>query len=151
MLGPWCLCILAPWSLGHLVSRSPGLLVSWSCGVLVSGPIGLSVSWSLCLWCLGLLASWPLGLLVSGLFVFLPLPCLSLSLPHSCYVRSEGEKRLSGQIDFSKGVYIHLLANTVLDILGAGVPNMGRGGELRIASHKARFPKWKVGGRNFSH
>ena len=89
------------------------------------------------------------GLLVSGLFVFLPLPCLSLSLPHACYVRSEGEKRLSGQIDFSKGVYIHLLANTVLDILGAGVPNIGRGGGLRIASHKARFPKWKVGGAEF--
>ena len=124
MLGPWCLCILAPWSLGHLVSRSLGLLVSWSCGALVSGPVGLLISRSLCLWSIGLLASWSLGLWS----LCLSPPPLSLSLPHSCYVRSEGEKRLSGQIDFSKGVYIHLLANTVLDILGAGVPNMGRGG-----------------------
>ena len=126
LLGSWCLCILVSWSLGHLVSRFPGLLVSWSCGVLVSGPIGLLISWSLCLWSLGILVSWPLGLLVSGLFVSLSLSCLSL--PHPCYVRSAGEKRLSGKFDFSRGVYIHLLTKTVLNILGASASGMESGG-----------------------
>ena len=141
-LGP-----LVSWSLGFSVPWSLGLLVLWCLGLWSCWPLNLSVPVSLVSWSLGLLVSWSLVSLS-----FSPsLVSLSLSLPHSCYVRSEGEKRLSGQIDFSKGVYIHLLANTVLDILGAGVPNMGRGGGLRIASHKARFPKWKVGGRNFSH
>ena len=140
-LGP-----LVSWSLGFSVPWSLGLLVLWCLGLWSCWPLNLSVAVSLVSWSLGLLVSWSLVSLS-----FSP-SLVSLSLPHSCYVRSEGEKRLSGQIEFSKGVYIHLLANTVLDILGAGVPNMGRGaGGLRIASHKARFPKWKVGGRNFSH
>ena len=116
--------LLVSWSLGLSVPWPLGLLVLWCLGLWSDWPLDLFVAVSLVSWSLGLLASWSLGLWS----LCLSLPLFSLSFSHSCYIRSAGEKRLSGKFDFSRGVYIHLLAMTVSNILGASASGMGSGG-----------------------
>ena len=111
---------MVAWSLGHCASWFHGLLFSCCLG-LASGSLALLVSLSLVSWLPGL---WSLGLRS---------PCLSLSvsfgslsLAHSCYVRSVGEKCLPSKFEMSRGVDIHLLATTALSILGARASDMGK-------------------------